>query len=51
MLMNQDKLLDKDVGKERISKDDAMAARERIQASTKMEDLQDVDFVIEAIPV
>ncbi len=47
----QDKLLEKDVGKGRISKDDAAAARERLSPSARMEDLSGVDFVIEAVPV
>ena len=46
-----DKLLEKDVGKGRISKEDAAATRERLTSSTKLEDLSDVDFVIEAVPV
>lgn len=46
-----DKLLEKDVGKGRISKEDAAAARGRLTSSTKLEDLSDVDFVIEAVPV
>jgi 3-hydroxybutyryl-CoA dehydrogenase len=46
-----DKLLEKDVGKGRISKEDAIAARERLTTSTKIEDLSEVDFVIEAVPV
>jgi 3-hydroxybutyryl-CoA dehydrogenase len=46
-----DKLLEKDVGKGRISQEDAAAARERLSSSTKLEDLSDVDFVIEAVPV
>lgn len=45
-----DKLLEKDVGKGRLSKEDATAARERLTSSTKLEDLLDVDFVIEAVP-
>lgn len=45
-----DKLLEKDVAKERILKDDAAAARERLTPSTSMDDLSDVDFVIEAVP-
>lgn len=45
-----DKLLEKDVGKGRISKEDAAATRERLASSTKLEDLSDVDFVIEAVP-
>lgn len=46
-----DKLLAKDVGKGRISESDAAAARERLTSSTSLEDLSDVDFVIEAVPV
>lgn len=46
-----DKLLDKDVAKERITKDDATSARSRLSSTTKIEDLSDVDFVIEAVPV
>ena len=46
-----EKLLEKDVGKGRLSKEDATAARERLTTSTKLEDLSDVDFVIEAVPV
>ncbi|KAI9823377.1 MAG: hypothetical protein M1819_001350 [Sarea resinae] len=45
-----DKLLEKDVSKQRVSKDDAVAARERLQPSTKLDDLSSVDFVIEAVP-
>ncbi|KZF22768.1 3-hydroxybutyryl-CoA dehydrogenase [Xylona heveae TC161] len=45
-----DKLLEKDVAKQRITKDDALAARERIYATTTMDDLSNVDFVIEAVP-
>ncbi|CAF9915923.1 MAG: hypothetical protein GOMPHAMPRED_000896 [Gomphillus americanus] len=45
-----DKLLEKDVAKQRISQDEATAARSRLQASTNIEDLSDVDFVIEAVP-
>ncbi|KAH7400702.1 3-hydroxyacyl-CoA dehydrogenase [Phaeosphaeria sp. MPI-PUGE-AT-0046c] len=45
-----DKLLEKDVGKGRISKEDATAARERLTSSTTLDDLSDVDFVIEAVP-
>ena len=46
-----DKLLEKDVGKGRISKEDAAATRERLVPSTSLGDLSDVDFVIEAVPV
>ena len=45
-----DKLLDKDVSKQRITKDDATATRERISTTTMMDDLSSVDFVIEAVP-
>jgi len=45
-----DKLLDKDVSKSRISKEEADATRSRLSPSTKIEDLSDVDFVIEAVP-
>jgi len=46
-----DKLLEKDVGKQRLTKDEATAARGRLTSTTKMDDLSDVDFVIEAVPV
>ncbi|KAL1636587.1 hypothetical protein SLS56_001172 [Neofusicoccum ribis] len=45
-----DKLLEKDVSKQRISKDDATAARERLSSATTLDGLADVDFVIEAVP-
>ena len=45
-----DKLLSKDVQKEKRSQSDADAARERLKPSTKMDDLGDVDMVIEAVP-
>ncbi|KAK7552084.1 3-hydroxyacyl-CoA dehydrogenase [Phyllosticta citricarpa] len=45
-----DKLLEKDVSKQRISKDEATAARERLSTSTSMDELSGVDFVIEAVP-
>lgn len=48
--MNEDKLLAKDVSKDRISQSDADAVRGRLTPTTKMEDLHDVDFVIEAVP-
>lgn len=50
MCVPTDKLLEKDVAKQRISQDEATAARSRLQASTNIEDLSDVDFVIEAVP-
>jgi 3-hydroxybutyryl-CoA dehydrogenase len=46
-----EKLLAKDVGKGRLSQEDADAARGRLTTSTKLEDLSDIDFVIEAVPV
>ncbi|RJE27400.1 3-Hydroxybutyryl-CoA dehydrogenase [Aspergillus sclerotialis] len=45
-----DKLLEKDVSKERITREAADAARGRIVSSLKMDDLSSVDFVIEAVP-
>lgn len=45
-----DKLLEKDVAKQRITQDDATAARERLTSSINMEELSGVDFVIEAVP-
>jgi len=39
------------VTKERITQDEATKVRERITTSTRMEDLDGVDFVIEAVPV
>ena len=45
-----DKLLEKDVSKQRISREDATASRERLSTATRMDDLSDVDFVIEAVP-
>jgi 3-hydroxybutyryl-CoA dehydrogenase len=50
VLIEIDKLLAKDVSKQRLTQDDATAARERLTTSTKMEDLNEVDFVIEAVP-
>ncbi|KAM0744202.1 hypothetical protein ACQRIT_001516 [Beauveria bassiana] len=45
-----DKLLAKDVAKERITQDQATEIRGRLSGSTKVEDLSSVDFVIEAVP-
>ena len=45
-----DKLLAKDVGKDKISQSDADATRQRLRTSTNIEDLGDVDMVIEAVP-
>lgn len=47
----QDKLLAKDVSKQRITQEQATEARNRLQPTINMEDLKDVDFVIEAVPV
>lgn len=46
-----DKLLEKDVGKQRITKEEAASTRERLQPTTQMDALSEVDFVIEAVPV
>ena len=48
--MTIDKLLEKDVTKQRISQEEANSSRARIKTTTKMEELSDVDFVIEAVP-
>ncbi|KAL6231165.1 hypothetical protein BDW75DRAFT_50212 [Aspergillus navahoensis] len=45
-----DKLLEKDVSKERITREAADAARGRIASSLNLDDLFSVDFVIEAVP-
>ncbi|KAL4734967.1 3-hydroxyacyl-CoA dehydrogenase [Aspergillus similis] len=45
-----DKLLEKDVSKDRITKEAADAARGRITSSLNLDDLSSVDFVIEAVP-
>lgn len=45
-----DKLLEKDVSKNRISQADADTARSLLSPTTKMEDLSNADFVIEAVP-
>ncbi|GAM88055.1 hypothetical protein ANO11243_060850 [Dothideomycetidae sp. 11243] len=45
-----DKLLEKDVAKQRISKEDATAARERLSPFSSMDALSEVDMVIEAVP-
>jgi 3-hydroxybutyryl-CoA dehydrogenase len=45
-----EKLLAKDVSKERITQEEATQTRGRLTQSTKIEDLSDVDFVIEAVP-
>jgi len=45
-----DKLLEKDISKQRISKIEATQVRARLRPTTQIEDLGDVDFVIEAVP-
>jgi 3-hydroxybutyryl-CoA dehydrogenase len=45
-----DKLLAKDVSKQRITQDDADAARQRLTTASDMGALSDVDMVIEAVP-
>lgn len=45
-----DKLLAKDVTKQRISQDDADAARSRLSSTTSIDALSEVDMIIEAVP-
>ncbi|KAL1841713.1 hypothetical protein VTJ49DRAFT_6687 [Mycothermus thermophilus] len=45
-----EKLLAKDVGKQRISQEQADAARSLLKPTTSIDDLSEVDFVIEAVP-
>ncbi|EGS21071.1 3-hydroxybutyryl-CoA dehydrogenase-like protein [Thermochaetoides thermophila DSM 1495] len=45
-----EKLLAKDVSKERITQEQADAARALLQPTTSIEKLNDVDFVVEAVP-
>ncbi|THC95754.1 hypothetical protein EYZ11_004751 [Aspergillus tanneri] len=45
-----DKLLEKDIAKERLTRDAADTVRSRITTSLKLDDLSSVDFVIEAVP-
>ncbi|KLJ06540.1 3-hydroxybutyryl-CoA dehydrogenase [Blastomyces silverae] len=45
-----DKLLEKDIAKERITKDHAAQVRSMLKPSTNLSDLSDVDFIIEAVP-
>ncbi|PLN81215.1 3-hydroxyacyl-CoA dehydrogenase [Aspergillus taichungensis] len=45
-----DKLLEKDVAKERLTREAADIVRSRITPTLKMDDLSSVDFVIEAVP-
>lgn len=49
-MLHPEKLLEKDVAKERLTREAATAVRERLTPSLKLEDLSDVDFVIEAVP-
>ena len=46
-----DKLLAKDISKQKITKEQAEAVKARLTTTTTMDSLSDVDFVIEAIPV
>jgi len=45
-----DKLLAKDVSKQKITQEIANAIKKRLTPSTNMQDLSDVDMVIEAVP-
>lgn len=45
-----DKLLAKDVSKQKLSQADADATRERLTTTSNMDDFHDVDMVIEAVP-
>lgn len=45
-----DKLLAKDVSKQKLSQSDADATRERLTTTSNMDDFHDVDMVIEAVP-
>ena len=47
---SSDKLLEKDVSKQRITREAADAARALLTPTVKMDDLSSVDFVIEAVP-
>ena len=49
-MRSSDKLLEKDLSKNKLTKDEAIAARERLLPTTKIEDLSSADFVIEAVP-
>ena len=48
--MNTEKLLAKDVSKERITQEQADSIRSLLSPTTNMDSLSDVDFVIEAVP-
>jgi len=45
-----DKLLEKDVSKNRLSQSEASETRSRLTTTTEMEDLASSDFIIEAVP-
>lgn len=45
-----DKLLAKDVSKQKITEEVAKATRDRLKTTTQLSDLSDVDMVIEAVP-
>jgi len=46
-----DKLLEKDISKQKITREQADVVKSRLTTTTTMDALSDVDFVIEAIPV
>jgi len=46
-----DKLLEKDISKQKITREQAEAVKGRLTTTTTMDALSEVDFVIEAIPV
>lgn len=50
MYLSPDKLLEKDVSKQRLTREAADAARALLTPTVKMDDLSSVDFVIEAVP-
>ncbi|KAL9588754.1 MAG: hypothetical protein Q9203_002444 [Teloschistes exilis] len=45
-----DKLLEKDISKDRLTASEATTIRSRITSSTRIQDLSTADFVIEAVP-
>ena len=46
-----DRLLEKDIGRRRITNEEASLIRGRLQTTTQIDALSEVDFVIEAVPV
>jgi len=50
LLRGPEKLLEKDVAKERLTREAATAVLSLLRPSTNLEDVSDVDFVIEAVP-